>query len=485
MTRPDQTTARFGIDLSCSGIHGLITFVVLSIFLAYLVRDKPWKKIALVLTGLPLIYVLNILRISTLLAVGYNYGEDIAQTLFHSISGLAFTFIGALILILVAQKLLKTNFSKTQTPQGCLNCSSSQDVKSSFCQSCGKHLKNTGLKLMKRDVAKIGVVAAIIVLLLLVQAPISALVKAPTNLLDQLRLEQEPSTRILPLVSNCSLQFEYRDTDFEQQTGQDGTLTYSYTSADPSQDKMWIVLEIADGTSSLHDWAYCLITWPLNQGEEASVTQLNLKDVQIMQNPPIIARVFAFRWNNYNNAQVVVYWRETLAFTSNNETQQKNVQVSLSIYPNQPEQITQTEDTLQKLAESIAAYWEPLRTWTPVALLLSKNANILAASSTAALALVIPLEVLKKRYKTAGRKAVYSKIADEDKRILAALGRLQRKNLSTPSNLKPAFQKLNNLDIDEQTLENRLQDLSKIGLAYPTIRNVEDDPVLVWKTGIF
>ena len=159
MTRPDQTTASFGIDISCSGIHGLITFVVLSIFLAYLVRDKPWKKIALVLTGLPLIYVLNILRISTLLAVGYNYGEDIAQTLFHSISGLAFTFVGALILILVAQKLLKTNFSKTQTPQGCQNCSSSQDVKSSFCQSCGKHLRNTGMKLLKRDVAKIVAVA--------------------------------------------------------------------------------------------------------------------------------------------------------------------------------------------------------------------------------------------------------------------------------------------------------------------------------------
>jgi hypothetical protein len=36
-------------------------------------------------------------------------------------------------------------------------------------------LKNTGMKLMKKDVAKIVTVATIIALLLLVQAPISAL----------------------------------------------------------------------------------------------------------------------------------------------------------------------------------------------------------------------------------------------------------------------------------------------------------------------
>jgi len=338
---------------------------------------------------------------------------------------------------------------------------------------------------MKKDVAKIGAVATIIVLLLLVQAPISALLKTPTNLLEQLKLGQEPTTSILPQVSNCSLQFEYRDTDYEQQTREDGTLTYSYTPADVSQDKVWIVMEIADCESGFHNWEYCLITWPLNQNKEAPVTQLDLKDVQIMQNPPLIARCFAFRWNSYNNTQVVVYWRETLVFTSNNETQQKSVQVSLSIYPNQPEQITQSEDTLQKLAESIAAYWEPLRTWTPVALLLSKNANILVASSTAALALVIPAEALKKRNKKAGKKATYSKIADEDKRILTALGQLQRNNLSTLNDLKHTVQTLNNLDIDEHALEMRLQELSKIGLAYQEIRSVDDDPTLVWKTSVF
>lgn len=485
MTRPDQTTARFGIDISCSGIYGLITFMVFSLFLAYLVRDKLWKKVTLVLAGLPLIYALNIIRISTLLTIGYHYGEDIAQTLFHSISGIAFTFAGALLLVLTAQKLLKTNFSKTPTPQGCPNCSTSQGATPSFCQTCGKHLKNTRMKLMKKDVAKMVTVATIIVLLLLVQSPISALVKAPTNLLDQLKLGQEPTTSILPQVSNCSLQFEYRDTEFEQHTGQDGTLTYSYAPADVSQDKVWIVMEIANSESSFHNWEFCLITWPLNQNKEAPVTQLDLKDVQIMQNPPLIARCFAFRWNSYNNTQVVVYWRETIVFTSNNETQQKNVQVSLSIYPNHPEQITQSEDALEKVAESIAAYWEPLRTWTPVALLLSKNANILAASSTAALALVIPVEVLKKRNKKAGKKLSHGKIADEDKRILISLGNLQRKNLSTLDDLKQSYQKLNNLDIDEHALEARLQELSRIGLAYQEIRSVDDDPVLVWKTSIF
>ncbi|MCJ7634019.1 hypothetical protein MUP77_16730, partial [Candidatus Bathyarchaeota archaeon] len=78
-----------------------------------------------------------------------------------------------------------------------------------------------------------------------------------------------------------------------------------------------------------------------------------------------------------------------------------------------------------------------------------------------------------------------SKIADEDKRILAGLGQLQRKNLSTQDNLKRTYQTLNNLDIDEHALEMRLQELSKIGLAHQEVRSVDDDPVLVWKTSVF
>ena len=58
---PGNQPISFAIDVACSGIYSLIAFLVFSIFVAYIVRDKTWKKISIFLIGFPIIYVLNII----------------------------------------------------------------------------------------------------------------------------------------------------------------------------------------------------------------------------------------------------------------------------------------------------------------------------------------------------------------------------------------------------------------------------------------
>jgi hypothetical protein len=65
------------------------------------------------------------------------------------------------------------------------------------------------------------------------------------------------------------------------------------------------------------------INYPLSQGTQPKVTQLDLTDIQTRANPPKVGRYFAFQYHSTNQTQVVLYWYETATFTVNNQTQQK------------------------------------------------------------------------------------------------------------------------------------------------------------------
>ena len=69
LTRPDQTIMSFSVDVACSGVYSLIGFFIFAVFIAYITRGKLWSKLAILAMGIPLIIGLNIIRITTILAV--------------------------------------------------------------------------------------------------------------------------------------------------------------------------------------------------------------------------------------------------------------------------------------------------------------------------------------------------------------------------------------------------------------------------------
>jgi len=87
------------------------------------------------------------------------------------------------------------------------------------------------------------------------------------------------------------------------------------------------------------------------------VTQLDLRDVQILENPPILARYFAFQYTKYPETQVVLYWFETSIFMTNNTAEQKHVKISLIAYPDTPQEIAEAENQLLPFARAIVNYW--------------------------------------------------------------------------------------------------------------------------------
>jgi len=198
-------------------------------------------------------------------------------------------------------------------------------------------------------------------MLLSIQAPVFALTQGPAQVMIQtssgIQISTSNSTLPFPKINGYSLNYAYRDTPFEQTSGDDAALVYAYDSSNGAASTTWIALQIADSVTSEHRWETCLVNFPLSQGQQATVQQLDLRDIQIQNNPPITARYFTFQYRNTNQTQVVLYWYETATFTVNGTAQMKSVMISLVMYPSSPQNIAKAENQELTTALAINNYW--------------------------------------------------------------------------------------------------------------------------------
>jgi len=486
LTRPDGTPLSFNVSIACSGIYSLIGFLVFAAFIAFIVRDKPWKKAATFILGFPLIYLLNILRITIILLIGYQWGEQLALNIFHLLGGWILIFIGTLILLAIAEKAFKTRiFTKKQLQDNCLYCSLSLiDQAESFCLKCGKITRRTQTKLRKADAAKILCIALATALLLSIQVPVFALTQGPAQILIQTPTGQQGNAEIFPNMTGYTLNFVYRDTEFEEISGQDLSLIYSYKPHDPSETTVWVALEIAGTTTPLHRWEVCLITWPQTLGYQPNVEQLELKDTQILENPPIIARYFGFRYKSDNQTQLVLYWFETSIFNLNNMSQQKHMKISLIAYLDSPEDIPQMENQLLPFATTIANYWQPIKTWTAIAIQLSTNGLTLAATTTILLAAIIILYTIKAWKQKKANSHAYRKLSEQSKQLIDTIKETEKKTKPTLHAIATRYRSKTGQPIDEKELLQRLSETEKTSIIKREIANVQDEPTVTWKTNM-
>jgi exosortase/archaeosortase family protein len=435
-------------------------FLIFATFIAYITRDKTWKKAAIFLIGLPLIYALNIIRITTILLLGYHYGEQLALQVFHLIGGWTLIFLGTLLLLAIAEKAFKTNiFIKLSPIQPCPKCNPAENHQESFCPHCGRLLKYPKLNIRKQDIAKIATITLSVALLLSIQAPVFALTEGPAQIIIQTPTGEQGNMQLMPQMQGYKLQFVYRDKTFEQRAKQDASLVYAYVPKDETKAPIYVAVEIASTLSSLHRWETCLITWPQTHGYQPKVTQLDLKDTQILQNPPIIARYFAFQYTSTNQTQTVLYWYETATFTANKTVQQKHVKISVIAYAKTPEEIPAIENQLLPVAQAIASYWQPIKTWTQIALTISQNGPALTGATATLLAIVIIFYKVQNRKEKKRIEKLYYKLSSHDKLLIQNIA----------------------LRLKEDKLEEKLQQLERAGIIKRKIVSREDEPIMVWE----
>jgi exosortase len=481
ITRPDTTTMNFTVDVACSGIYSLTGFLVFATFIAYIARDKPWKKGALFAIGFPLIYFLNIIRITTIVAIGYNIGEQLALDIFHLLGGWVLIFIGTILLLAISEGILKINlFSRRKST--CPGCTSNnQTTLRNYCTMCGRITKHKAPRFKTKDSAKIIAIISAILILLWIQMPVFATTHSPAPIMIQTPDGEIGNTQLFPNITGYNLGFEYRDTGFEKTSQQDYSLMFSYVPADENKTMIWVGLETASTISSLHRWETCLVTWPQTHGYQSRVTQLDLRDTQILDNPPVIARYFAFQYLEGNQTQLVLYWYETSIFTINDTAEQKQVEVSLIVYPETPESVPNIENEILPIAEAIANYWQPIKTWAQVSMIISQNGLDLALTTTTLLVATVMVYFYERKRQEKTRVDAYKKLASGDQQLVDTIRRIPKTTPATLDRIKETYQKTTNTESSIEQLQQKLTDLSKIGIVKSMTSSNSDEPTKTWK----
>jgi exosortase len=481
LLKPDQTTLSFNVSVACSGIYSIIGFVIFALFIAYITRGRILNKIAILVMGLPLIMALNIIRITTVLTIGYHFGEDLALQGFHLVGATVLMFFGTLLLLAITEKAFKK--PKPTTP--CPTCNLVQTSPTEpFCANCGKLLKFPKTNLTKKDAAKIINIVIVTIMLLSIQAPVFALTQGPAQVITQTPQGTQINTTntILPNIAGYTLNYVYRDTAFEQTSGIDAALVYDYSAPDTST--VWVAIQIAASVSSEHRWETCLINWPLSLGDPARVNQLDLTDIQIQDNPPKTARFFAFQYKNINQTQVVLYWYQTTTFNTNSSAQTKSVMISLIMYPHSPQEVSEAKTQLLPIAQAINSYWAPIQTWSAVALAISQNGLALSAAASALLFALIVYRLLLIRQEKAQLLTLYKKLSTETQSLIKAVQEAQKQSNPTTQGIIDQLLKLTNQPPDALWLREKLTQIENTGLIKKTLINQNDKPAFAWNSQI-
>ncbi|MGA2681025.1 MAG: exosortase/archaeosortase family protein [Candidatus Bathyarchaeia archaeon] len=485
LIKPNQTTLNFGVDVACSGIYSLIGFVIFALFIAYIMRGKLRNKFAILIMGIPLIVALNIIRITAILAIGYNFGQDLGLQLFHDVGAIVLMFIGVLVLLAITDKA----FKKPKPPQPCPICNPTPAKPAeTFCPNCGKLFKLPKIKLTRADIAKIVGIAIIVVMLLSIQAPVFALTQGPAQVIYQTPSGTQVNTNtqnfLLPNMPGYTLSYVYRDTTFEQESGDDAALVYSYNSPNDTTLTVWVALQIAPSVTSEHQWETCLINYPLSQGDTATVNQLDLRDMQIQDNPPMTASYFAFQYKDTNATQVVLYWYEIATFDTNGTAETKSAMISIVMYPSSPQNLMGAEAQELRFANAIINYWAPIQTWSPIALAISQNGLALSAIAAAILFLLMIYGLYLDRKEKCALLNLYQKLPPQDQLMIKAVTNAKKNHNPTTQFITLEFQKLSKTSASETWIAQKLSETEDVGLISKTLTNKDDTPTLAWKSQI-
>ena len=468
----------FAVDLPCSGIYSIVAFTMFAAFLMYVIHGSFTKKIALIALGFLMLPILNILRISLIVSVAYGFGEATAMTLFHILSGWLLIFIGILLILIIAEKLLHLQiFGSTNKTVLFPTCDHNQKDTQDFCPKCGKFHKSRQTGLPKRFWIKItALLLASYLVTLSIQAPAFAFAQGLTI------GNPETSTEVFPEVADYQLKFLYRDHNFEKISRQDASLLYAYISQNISNPTIYVLVGVASSITNLHSWEVCLVTWQQAHGNWPLVNVLKSKDIQIMQNPPITARYFVFEHPD-NYTQVTLYWYQKALFKTGLTIEPRYTRISLIILTKTLDNSFQLEQKLLSMGQSITTYWEPLKAQSLISLGIPTMQVLLASTILFAVIIQTTQYTGKWKIKKTNLKIFEKLGSPEEKQLYQTLKELSQKiRETTTQNIASAFEKATGKAVKLNDLIKMLDNLEKHGIINADLINILDEPRLVWKS---
>jgi hypothetical protein len=352
---------------------------------------------------------------------------------------------------------------------------------SRFCAQCGRVI---GLERVVSINEKFKVIAVIagVLLLLTFQVPFLVIAQTSDVVITNSPMGRQEPLKPLPEVQGYTLQFSYRDNEFEERSNVDMAVAYVYTLQEESSKRIWVSVEAASEVYRLHQWETDLITTPLNQNQPLRVVQHESESVLLSESPVTTGHSFAFHYIATGQKQVVLYWYDEARFATNSTSELKNVGISLIVYPSDWEELPEVETQLKTLATKIVDYWQPLKMSSPINIAINQNgAQFAGATLILTLALLVFYFFELKRQKGIAER-VYEKLSSANKDIVNVVKHSQNRTGSMLSTIANHYRKDTSEEVGSDHLLRKLEKLEKVGIIKSEIAYINDEPVLVWKT---
>lgn len=159
---PQGSQLPFIIDASNSGLYLMISYATFAVFAAFITRGPAWRRATLFSLGLPLVYGLNIFKISSIILIGHGLGERAAIAAFDYLEGYVLVFVAIVLLLIIGVKMLGLSiFTKGVDVDRCPFC---DIAKGRFCTYCGRFLKPQMQGITRGDAIRLALIAGIALL---------------------------------------------------------------------------------------------------------------------------------------------------------------------------------------------------------------------------------------------------------------------------------------------------------------------------------
>ena len=480
LSTPMDQLIPLAIDVGCSGIYSLIAFTTFALFITTLAKGGIKQRIALFFVGYPIMYSMNLLRITLIVLIGYWFGQDAALGFFHIFGGPVLIFLGTMILLLIAEKILRMRIFKAK--EGPISCSyhESATIKEDFCPVCGTLIRYPQIRFSRGDVPKIAAFVILASLILSFEVPIFILTQGLPEIVRQMPLQGEQvNAQFLPALSDFEPKFLYRDTEYEKTSKLDAALLYIYLPLNDSKSAFFLDLRIADARGNFHLWEGCIFP---------SVT-FDQRDVQLKDAPPLTGRFFVFQRNRSVLTEVILYWLDEMAFQTSSGFERKYLMVSFIAYTWNSTSYPSIEDQFLAMGQALIDFWQPVKSQSS----LSQKINWLISSMVrynlaiiGSLTLGISAILLVQIYRSAQSKRQntksYYRLTVEDRNILRAIRQAQKKGPPTGRAIASAYREITGEPIEMDRLLQKLGEAERAGLVKRGVWNLEEKPVLGWKS---
>jgi len=474
----DGQSISFAVDVPCSGIYSLIAFTMFAAFLALIIGGSLFKKAGLFVLGFGILIVLNIVRIMSIVFVGHRFGEEVAMTLFHTVSGWVLIFVGILLLLFIGDRFLNLKlFSSSKEPQTCVRCGELESGSQEFCPSCGRLIGKRKLGVSKRSMTKVvALLLGCTLATLSIQAPVFAFAQG-SIFANQNWIA---SNTIFPELPGYGVRFLYRDVDYERISHQDASLLFAYMPLNTSNLPIYVLVGVADSMANLHNWEVCLVSYQVAHGESPLVSVLGSRDIQLIQNPSIIARYFVFRSPD-NYTQFTLYWYEKALFNTGTTVHQKYVRTSLIVLAQTEKSSTELEEKLLALGKRIAEYWEPLKEQSLISIGIPLQQSLLVGAVGFAAITGATQFTSDKRKKARNLKLFRNFASSDEKQLLQTIQELGKGKGATLEAIHQAFTRGTKKKVEPEELTTMLKSLEKYGIIQKEVTRDQNSLKLIWK----